>query len=163
MSWLVGSRLPWQPIKKSGFIVSCVLSICTCTPNMVTMRYKVFELHLFPFSTNPRLCLVTIATIAKPNMVLKTRGHTLPLVRNMPWSTFKKVLKFDAKNFELRSCTPPPSLILFYRSVVIKCMVAILNTSLVLKHDNNIIKGGGVCWYPQNHFSVISLYFLMCF
>ena len=77
MSWLVGYRLPWQPVEKSGFMVLCVLSIYTHTPKMVTMRCIVFELRLFCCLANQSLCLVTIATRVKRNTFSKTRGHTL--------------------------------------------------------------------------------------
>ena len=76
-SWLIGSRLPWQPQKKSGFMVLCVLSIHNYSPNMVTMRCIVFELGSFCCLANQRLCLVTIATRVNRDAFFKTRGHTL--------------------------------------------------------------------------------------
>ena len=54
-----------------------VLSIHNYSPNMVTMRYIVFELRSFCCLANQRLCLVTIATRVNRDTFFKTGGHTL--------------------------------------------------------------------------------------
>ena len=75
--WLAAPWLPWQPIKKSGFMIQCVLFPCTLPPNMNTMGYFVFELHSLPVLANQRPCSVTMVTRVKKQMFFKTRHHGL--------------------------------------------------------------------------------------
>ncbi len=74
----------------------------------MVVRCFVLELRLFCHSTNQRSCYVTIATRVKRNIFLKTRAIPYILVYNMSGSAFGKMLKFDVKNFDWRSCTLSP-------------------------------------------------------
>ncbi len=75
--WLAAPWLPWQPIKKSGDIILCVLFSCTHPPSMTSIGYFVFELHLLPCLANQRPCSVTMATRVKRQAFFKTRHHGL--------------------------------------------------------------------------------------
>ena len=62
ITWLVDYLLPWQPYRKSGFMISCGMSICIFTPNMSIRAITVFELWRHPCLANQRTCMITMAT-----------------------------------------------------------------------------------------------------
>ena len=73
---------------------------------MVTMRYSYWVTFVLLFSQSEAL-LGYHSNQSKSRRVFSKLGviHYV-LVYNMPWSTFRKVLKFNVWIFELRSYTP---------------------------------------------------------
>ena len=144
MSWLVGYRLPWQPIEKSSFMVLCVLSIYTHTPKMVTMRCIVFELRLFCCLANQSLCLVTIATRVKRNTFSKTRGHTLRTGMQHALTDVWESAKFHRWKFQAEILYPRLNKDAYQRETLTKWHVRLPLISMIVVVTTAVF----VCLHP---------------